>query len=123
MMPGLSSVMLQSVDLAAGAGATAYPTSVSKTISSTDGLSHSATTPVTTLSATGGTAPYTYAWELDSGDASITITSPSSASTTFSASLAPDEAKTATFTGTVTDANGVKMTANVSATLHHVDLR
>lgn len=122
MMPGLSGVMLQSVDVAAGSGATAYPSSVSKTISSSDGLSHTATTPITTVTATG-TAPFTHAWALASGDASITITSPTGASTAFSASLAPGEAKTGTFTDTVTDANGVVSTASVTVTLHHVDLR
>jgi hypothetical protein len=115
--------MLQSVDVAAAAELTVFPASVSKTISSTDGLSHSATTPLTSAAITGGTAPYTWAWSLLSGDPSITINSPSSNSTSFTATLSPGESKTGAFKLTVTDANGVTKTVEVSAYFNHVDLR
>jgi hypothetical protein len=50
----------------------------------------------------GGSGGYTYAWTYVSGD-SYTINSPSSASTTFTTTLAAEELKTGTYRCTVTD--------------------
>lgn len=64
------------------------------------------TTGVTTCSATGGISPYTFAWSWQSGGASIVITSPSTASTAFSASISPGSDFTGTAQCTVTDTLG-----------------
>jgi hypothetical protein len=50
----------------------------------------------------GGSGGYTYAWTYVSGD-SYTINSPSSATTTFTTTLASEQIKTGTYRCTVTD--------------------
>jgi hypothetical protein len=77
-------------------------------------------TAAATVSVTGGTPPFSYAWTKVSGGA-ITITSPGAASTTFSASgLASGETRSATFRCTVTDAHGLKDTVDVSVAIGRV---
>lgn len=67
---------------------------------------HAVTTNATTVTPTGGVAPYFHAWtRYDYTDATPpTITSPSSATTTFhQTNLGPSDIESATFLDTVTD--------------------
>jgi hypothetical protein len=64
------------------------------------------TTPITTVTASGGVPGYTYAWTWQSGGGGITITSPSTASTAFNAHLAAGASKNGTAMCTVTDTIG-----------------
>lgn len=61
------------------------------------------TTTSVTVTPTGGTGPYTYAWTYDSGDTGFSANSPTSATTTFIGSVASGEDKTAVWRCTVTD--------------------
>lgn len=64
---------------------------------------------------TGGQAPFTYLWEFVSGDAS-SVTTPTTAATTFSSTVAYLENRSATFRCTATDAIGQTATAEITAT-------
>ena len=67
----------------------------------------SAATRIVTATPAGGVAPYAYAWtRTDGGSHAWTIGAPSSASTAFSTTVAPNAEQTATFICTVTDATG-----------------
>jgi hypothetical protein len=77
----------------------------------------SVTTGSVTVSASGGTPGYTYAWTKVSGGA-ISITSDTAATTTFSAtSLTANEARSAVMRCTVTDSAGSPATATVDVTV------
>jgi hypothetical protein len=94
--------------------ASASPTTLSKT-----GSAATLTTASTTVTASGGTTPYTYSWAFVSGD-SFTITSPSAATTTFSATLNEDEFVSGIYRCTVTDSTGgtpLTATADVPVTI------
>lgn len=73
------------------------------------------TTGSVTVTPSGGTGPYTYAWAKFSGD-TFTITSPTSASTTFSITLAGDEDAAAIYRCTVTDSVAATYAVDVSVT-------
>jgi hypothetical protein len=78
------------------------------------------TTNVVTASATGGSAPYSYAWAKESGDVGWTVNSPSSAATSFkAASVSPGAGTTATMRCTVTDARGATGTVDVSVAAYN----
>lgn len=82
--------------------------------------SGTATTNICTATPTGGTAPYTYLWELIplSSDAPVdpTADSPTSASTRFTqTSMDPSGVYTSTFKVTVTDNNGTQAVTTVTA--------
>lgn len=65
------------------------------------------TSDTITASAVGGTAPYTYAWEhVDGSLAMGNGDSPSTAATTFSATVSEFFTQDATFRCKITDANG-----------------
>jgi hypothetical protein len=72
------------------------------------------TTSEVTATPSGGVAPYTYLWErTDADPADWTIISPTSQSTTFrAAAVGPEDTFNATFTCTVTDANGSEVTSD-----------
>lgn len=73
------------------------------TLSTIDG-SVNQTSASTTCTPSGGVAPYTYSWAFVVTDPGISITSPSSASTTFKANgMASSEIREATAQCTVTD--------------------
>ena len=75
------------------------------------------TTQSATATPTGGTIPITYAWTRVSGDTGFTITSASSASTTFSRFLAAETTYSAVFQCTATDALGVVRSDTVSVSV------
>ena len=68
-----------------------------------------------TVTATGGTAPYTYAWTRVSGPAGFNILSPTSNATRFAITLDQGEDATALFRCTVTDARARTGTVDVEA--------
>lgn len=70
------------------------------------------TSPTTTVSVTGGTSPFTYAWAITSGS-DVTILSPSSASTQFRSNTSASSIATCT----VTDAIGRTAAVSVSIEL------
>lgn len=82
------------------------------------GTGTATTSPAVTATASGGTAPYTYAWTLENYTASVppTANSPTAATTTFTqTSMDPGGIYTSAFRITVTDANSVTAFNIVSA--------
>lgn len=69
-----------------------------------------------TATPTGGSAPYTYGWAKISGD-TMTVMSPTNATTTFRANVPAGATRSAVYRGTVTDNFGQTATADVSITL------
>jgi hypothetical protein len=94
-------------------GAAAAPSAISKTDSTS-----SITTVSTTVTPTGGTAPYTYAWTRISGSTLITANSASSATTTFTGTpLVNNTTYDAVFRCTVTDNVAATKTVDVSVSI------
>ena len=88
--------------------ASASPTSHSKGTAFASATTNSAST----VTPSGGTAPYTYLWGRVSGSFDIDIDSSTTAATTFSASgLVPGDSRTTVFRCTVTDSSGTPQTA------------
>ncbi len=76
-----------------------------------------------TATPTGGVGPFTYAWAYVSGDATISIVSPTSSTTVFRATgMAVGEIRSAVFSCVVTDTTtGISETTNnVSTTLENI---
>jgi hypothetical protein len=80
-----------------------YATASRSVCFGTTPTSGSVTTPSVTVTPTGGTGPYTYAWTYDSGDVGFSANTASSASTTFTGSVAAGEDLVAVWRCTVTD--------------------
>jgi hypothetical protein len=76
------------------------------------GASQRVYTRATLVSASGGKAPYSFAWAAVAG---WLVTSPSSANASFSSILGPGSDADATFDCTVTDARGDTVIASVNA--------
>jgi hypothetical protein len=75
------------------------------------------TTDAVTVSASGGTSPYSYSWTKVSGG-TISITSNTAATTTFSAAgLSASEARSAVMRCTVTDSSSPLATATIDVTV------
>lgn len=70
-----------------------------------------------TVTPTGGTGPYTYAWTRLSGSSSIYATSPTAATTTFHATIYIGPSRTATFRCTVTDSLSATAVVDVPVTI------
>lgn len=86
---------------AAASGALTASASSSYAFASTGG-GLSGTTGTITITAAGGTSPYTYAWTKKSGD-TVTVNSPSAAATTFTSTPGTNNEHIGTYTCTVTD--------------------
>lgn len=109
--PPTTGIVAKSLSVTAGFRATAG--AVGKTVKGASG-----TTPASTCAATGGVPAYTYAWTYVSGDASITCTSPTSASTTFSRTgMVDGTTYEALWKCTVTDSTSATAVANMGAGL------
>jgi acyl dehydratase len=121
MIPGIVSFPLFAST--PGMTAEAVPESVSGVKTSYGGTPVTVSSGATTATVSGGTSPYTHSWALTGGDPSISATSPTSASTTFSATVAAGDTVSATFEDTIRDSNGIVATADCNVTLDHVDLR
>src|SRR5688572_8904797 len=76
-------------------------------------------TATVTITATGGTAPYTYSWARVSGDSAIAATQPALAATAFQATIAKGSSLSATWRCTITDAALATDTVNVSVTFDY----
>lgn len=98
--------------------ASAFPTSLDKTASLSSNPVFVMTVS-TTVTASGGTGPYTYAWTWLSGGTGITIDASTLATTTFSGSNNLDgTTKTGTARCTVTDSLLATTTSDVTVQLH-----
>ena len=91
--------------------ATVSPSSASKFQATAGTL----TTGAVTVTPSGGTGPYTYAWAKVTGD-TFTVNSPTGATTTFSVTLALDEDAAAQYRCTVTDSLAATFTVDVAVT-------
>ena len=74
------------------------------------------TTDAVTVTASGGTAPYTYAWSKVSGD-TVTIDSPAAASTTFSGDPGLNGTLSGQYQCTVTDAAAQTGSVTIGVTI------
>jgi hypothetical protein len=81
-----------------------------------------ATTASCTTTPVNGTGPFTYTWELVSGDASVVPNSPAASNSLFSTSVTLGQTKIAVYRGRVQDSLGaVAFTSNnVTITLSEV---
>lgn len=109
----------QAADVATAAGVTFTAMVSPYAAIGTRSGSGAATTNSVTATPTGGTGPYLYAWALVSGD-TFTVNSPTSATTTFTASVGPGEDKTAIYRVTITDSLLATATATVSVTVSEI---
>ena len=92
--------------------------SVSPGAVNTQTTNSTATSAPVTVTASGGTPPYTYAWTRVSGASTITADSATAATTTFSCTgLDPSEVNEAVFRCTVTDSAGSPDTATVDVSV------
>lgn len=80
-----------------------------------------ATTNTVTVTASGGTSPYTYAWTKKSGD-TLTVNSPTSNATTFSGTPGAGNAFISTYTCTITDSAGSPATFDVDIAITITDI-
>jgi len=73
-----------------------------------------------TVTASGGTGPYTYAWTHVSGDSAVGVSSPFAATTGFSANVGKNQTKAATKRCTVTDSLGATASVDVHVSLTYI---
>ena len=105
--------MIRSISLiATNKPASSFAVSLSQYTISATASTNSIQTGSVTASATGGTAPYTYAWSNVGGDSSISAASPTNASTAFRrGSCVSGNTYTSTWVCTVTDATTATATS------------
>ena len=102
---------------ASSASAGALAASVSPTYAFGQSGAGTVLTGTVTVTASGGTAPYTYAWARKSGIGSVVATDATSAATTFSEVLTAGQYRTNVWTCTVTDDVSATTTVDVAVTL------
>lgn len=78
--------------------------------------SGSITTNSVTITPTNASGAVTYSWALTSGDNDFTVTSPTSASSTFTATFTAPDSASSTYTVTGLDSLGATATVNVGVT-------
>lgn len=111
--PPVSGIAASTGSVSSVLGASALPSSIEKTATSA-----SITTASTTVTASGGTPPYTYAWVRQSGSTSLNVDSAAAATTTFTgSSLASGTIYAAVFRCTVTDNVAATKTVDVSVSV------
>ena len=120
MLPGLTLTAGMSPGGSAGSFWTEASTDQIQKTGSTSGGSKTLTTSSVTVTAHGGSSPYTFSWARISGSSAITATAPSAANTAFTATLSPNQELLATFRCTVTDNSGAVATVDVFVDLELV---
>lgn len=73
-----------------------------------------------TVSATGGTGPYSYLWTHESGDSAVQVVAPTSATTGFVANVGKSQSKSAVKRCTITDSLGATTAVLCSVTLEYI---
>jgi hypothetical protein len=124
MLAGISAIGGFVGEFSAGGGSfwiEISPETISKTGGKRGTGTRSMTTEHVTITPHGGSGSPTYAWARTSGDAGITADSPTSASTTFTATLGGGDELTAVFECTATDSSGAVQKASVTVTLALID--
>lgn len=79
----------------------------------------SVTTDTVTITATGGTSPYSYLWTQVSGDSAVQVVSPQAAITAYTANVGREQQVKGTKRCTVTDSLGATGSVDVPGTLTH----
>lgn len=105
-----------SVAVSASAGALSASISAAWAFASATGGGSGTTGTASVVTASGGTSPYTYAWTKVSGD-TLTVTSATSASTTFSGTPGANNTLQAVYRCTVTDDVAATTTVDVNVTI------
>lgn len=72
-----------------------------------------------TVTATGGTAPYTYLWTKLAGDSAVVASQLFSATSFFNANVPRNQDRSATMRCTITDAAAATFTVDISASLNY----
>lgn len=73
-----------------------------------------------TVTPTGGTGPYTYAWTHESGSSAVQVDAPTAATTGFTANIGKNQSRTAVKRCTVTDSLLATFHVLVTITLDYV---
>jgi hypothetical protein len=99
-------------------GATGSPNpATTETIFDDDDLATYVTSYEVGITATGGTAPYTYAWTYVSGSTAISCLAPSASSTAFAATIYRGSSRGAVWRCTITDSAAASVTVDISVEL------
>jgi hypothetical protein len=120
MLPGLASLAGFAGDTASSFSISLSQRVVTKSGSSSGGPKTLITSNVT-VSTQGGSGSPTFAWSRVSGATAITATSPSSATTAFTATLSSGQEVSAVFLCTVTDPSGAVRTSTVNVNIDLVN--
>lgn len=108
----------------AGGAAVVTATANTSYVSGYTRYSSSATTNPVTVTGSGGTGPYTYAWSLLDYTSAIppTATAPTSATSSFfQTGMAAGDVENSTWRCTVTDANGASGSVDITAAFVRVE--
>lgn len=112
-----SQAAIDTADAALAFSASVNPFSVIGTILGTGAV----TTDSATVTPSGGTGPYTYAWAYVSGYASFTTNSPTSATTTWTGSITlPGQDRSAVYRCTVTDSLAATASVTIGVSISEI---